>query len=209
MSKCNKLTIGNRLPNNMTILLILICNTSVCVSCLEQKNCVDPKANAYVFDSYRSSIHRRLLSFLEEDNQLSSSKLICEFGMDIITIKVFLQSLEEGLKDEVKNIMNNPQQYECSHHGCSHIIHLQQTMINELAYMNDVLEGIIEKENTHRSLRLIHEVYDVLDVLQNAQYNALVKVITQLEYSRLKTKIETDDLEDIPEVRLLLKKMYQ
>lgn len=190
------------------ILLLVCCGTLVAFSHQQddkQPKCVDPY-NTYAFDSWDRNAHKRLLALLEEERYPSAQRLICEFGMDIITMKNWLVGYSEVLSDEFKSIHQN--QHPCKPYGCSHLLNMHQTTLHELAYMIDMLEDVIETENEYRFLHHTHPIYDMLEILQTSQYNALVNVITELEYSRFKKKIDNDDLEDIPEVRALLRKLH-
>lgn len=170
------------------------------------QHCVNPK-EAYSFDKWNSNLRRDLLRYLEEENQPTGAMLICMFGMDVITLKSFLLAMNERLTHEL-NYIHQGQQHPCWKHGCEQLISIYQQRRNENIYILNVIDDMIDTENLNRSYHLIHELYDMLDILETSQSNALVQIITELEYTRLKQKIENNDLEDMPEVKLLLDKLY-
>lgn len=192
-----------------SIIVLFMISSLVIVSHQEEhntQNCIDPK-NTYAFDRWDNEVHIGILKYLEEETQPSGKMLTCKFGMDVITLKNFIENINEGLKDELHSI-HQGQQHPCWKRGCEHLTSVYNRRINENTFILDAIEDTIKIDNQYRSLHLRHPVFDMLEILQISQYNALVNIITELEYNRLKHKIDNDDLDDMPEVQLLLKKLY-
>lgn len=178
-----------------SIFILVVLYLSACEDSMKTK-CI----THFIWDE---STHNTLLHYLEREH-ISINELICDFGIDIMSLNTFLSNFKEEIKTEIRDLKLN----RCKQMSCPYdLIEKNQQMLKEITYMEEVIEQLLLNEIYNRFKDNKIPLYDIQEVMTNSYINALERVINEITYTQLKYKIDSDDLYDIPEVRLLLEKI--